>query len=288
MRVGGRRVAAVLISVGTGALLSPILSTVPTAGAVEGVHAVPAAEPADDLPAARELAAQINAARAAHGLASLSVHPELTAIAQAQSRRMAAAGKIWHNDDLFSDEVRTRLGARALGENVGADGRDGEIALHEMYMDSPPHRANILDPRFTAMGIGVSMIDGVAYSTEDFLQAAPPPPPPPKPRPTPPPEPPPAPPAAEPVVAQAAAPPVPPTVAADLGRTVAVPVLATDATEVDGASVPTAADVPPARTASATIPAPLAGALGAVDGLLALAVVRVRRIAHATTQVAPG
>ena len=62
----------------------------------------------------------------------------------------------------------------------------------------------------------------------------------------------------------------------------------TDATQIDGASLPTAADVPPARTASATIPAPLAGALGAVDGLLALAVVRVRRIAHATTQVAPG
>src|SRR5689334_10297195 len=102
MRVGGRHLLAVPLSVGLGALLA----LAPTAGTRAGATEVRAASAASDLHddplGARQLAAQINTERAAHGLPALAVHAELMGIAQAHSRRMAAAGMIWHDDDLFS------------------------------------------------------------------------------------------------------------------------------------------------------------------------------------------
>ncbi len=39
---------------------------------------------------------------------------------------------------------------------------------HDNFMSSAPHRANILNPAFDAIGIGVVETDGVLYITEDF------------------------------------------------------------------------------------------------------------------------
>lgn len=233
----------------------------------------------DDVAGAQLLAEQINADRVANGLRPLEISAELTSIAQAHSRRMAAAGKIWHNDELFSQSVRSRLRASRLGENVGFDG-GGAATSHQMYMDSPPHRANILDPRFTAMGIAVTVADGIAYSTEDFMQVDSPPPPPPRPAPVAPaPAPPAAPPTTEPVVAQAA-----PQPAAPAGRTgLVVP------TRRPGTEAPAAAAVQQrlehggtGRASGLPIPEPLAAALCLVNAALAWATVLTARSARRT------
>jgi hypothetical protein len=208
MLKGTLRLAAVLAVAG-GLAVVPAASRAASARA-EGTELHRATAPLgtyDDVAGAQLLASQINADRAANGLPRLVVHQDLTGIAQGHSRRMAAAGKIWHNDELFSDRTRDRLGASILGENVGFDG-GGAATSHQMYMDSPDHRANILDPRFTHMGIAVTVADGIAYSTEDFMQAEPAAAPAPRAEPAPPPAAPPAPspapPTTEPVAAQAA------------------------------------------------------------------------------------
>jgi cysteine-rich secretory family protein len=281
MRVGRRRVVAVpFLSACLGALLVLVPATTTRASAAEAGPAASSADLHDDLPGAQQLAAQINAERAARGLPALAIHGELTSIAQAHSRRMAAAGTIWHNDELFSRASRTRLGAEALGENVGADGRDGKIESHQMYMASGPHRANILDPRFTAMGIGVTIVDGVAYSAEDFMQSAPPPP---VPRPQPAPAPramaaaaaPAAP--ASPAVTSAPAPARPPeVVTADRAVAVAPP-RPTATPPLPAARLATTAGPVLVEPASPAIPDGLAAALGLADGLLALTAIAVRR-----------
>jgi hypothetical protein len=282
MLKGTLRLAAVLAVAG-GLAVVPAASRAASARA-EGPELHRATAPLgtyDDVAGAQLLASQINADRAANGLPRLVVHQDLTGIAQGHSRRMAAAGKIWHNDELFSDRTRDRLGASILGENVGFDG-GGAATSHQMYMDSPAHRANILDPRFTHMGIAVTVADGIAYSTEDFMQAEPaaaPAPraaPAPPPKPAAPPAPPPAPPTTEPVAAQAAtkeAAPAPATRVHAPTRTTAGELA------VGGTSVPASEGIASVarRGALAEVPGWLVASLSAVNVVLAWATVVVAR-----------
>jgi hypothetical protein len=110
----------------------------------------------------------INRDRAVAGLGGLSLDDEAGGIAVSWSREMAGAGDISHNDDYLSEESLRRLDASKVGENVAHAGAVDEI--HSMLMDSPPHRANILDPDFRLVGVGaVRSDDGSLYLTEDFL-----------------------------------------------------------------------------------------------------------------------
>jgi uncharacterized protein YkwD len=44
-------------------------------------------------------------------------------------------------------------------------------AIHQSFMKSPQHRANILDPDMDTAGIGVADRNGQLYAVEDFSQA---------------------------------------------------------------------------------------------------------------------
>jgi len=82
---------------------------------------------------------------------------------------MKAAGTIWHNPDYMSGG-RKAMGADMLGENVGYD---QSIAMdHLGFMASPHHRDNVLEARYTHVGIGVAVsADGTrVYVTEDFAR----------------------------------------------------------------------------------------------------------------------
>jgi hypothetical protein len=163
----------------------------------------------DDPGGAARLLELINADRAAAGLGLLRSQGELSRIANEHSQRMAAAGSIWHNDALFTPAVKQLVGAVSVGENVAFES-GGMTRAHWMLMQSPGHRANIMNPRFDAVGIAVAVTgDGIAYLTQAFAQtggAAPAPAPAPVPVPSPAPVPAPAPPVT--------APPAPPTTVA--------------------------------------------------------------------------
>jgi hypothetical protein len=59
-------------------------------------------------------------------------------------------------------------GARftVIAENVAEAWSAPEI--HEAWMESPDHRANLLDPRVDSVGISVERRDGQLYAVEDF------------------------------------------------------------------------------------------------------------------------
>jgi uncharacterized protein YkwD len=144
------------------------------------------------------LIASINAERAKVRAAPLSVNPALTAYARNHSDAMAAAGDIFHsggsvsNPEPGAQAFRRALGSPwntypKVGENVG-DAPDCESMMYGIprpagytgpplftgYMGSPPHRANILDPVWTEMGVGVSYDpSGQLYSTEVFVRDPP-------------------------------------------------------------------------------------------------------------------
>jgi uncharacterized protein YkwD len=100
------------------------------------------ASPAGDLTAAT------NSARAAAGLPALAFNGQLSAVAQAWANQLAVAGVLSHNGSLRAQVT----GWSVLGENVGlaAD----ITAVQAAFMASAAHRNNILDSRYTQMGVG--------------------------------------------------------------------------------------------------------------------------------------
>ena len=117
----------------------------------------------------------INQERAKAGVAPLELDQRLTRAAQKHTELMVQNDSLSHQ---FDGEESLQL--RVSDENVRCD-HDGEnIALdsdigvaHVMLMQSPPHRANILNPQFNAVGIGVLKADELYYVTEDFAHLLP-------------------------------------------------------------------------------------------------------------------
>ncbi|HKY77700.1 MAG TPA: CAP domain-containing protein, partial [Acidimicrobiia bacterium] len=127
----------------------------------------PAAAQADTVSDEAAFVAKINELRASKGLGSLQVNANLTDKARAWSAGMADAGKIWHST--LSDGVTENW--KKLGENVGMGGSvDG---LHRAFVNSPGHYANLVDPAFTHIGIGIVMGGSTIYVTEVFMQLMP-------------------------------------------------------------------------------------------------------------------
>ncbi|MFG2780436.1 CAP domain-containing protein [Streptomyces prunicolor] len=98
-----------------------------------------------------------NAERAGAGLRALAVDPLLAAAAQAHSTDMVARAFYSHTSPDGSQpwDRAAAAGARrrTIGENI-ACGQRTPAEVVEGWMNSPGHRANILKPDFTHIGIG--------------------------------------------------------------------------------------------------------------------------------------
>ncbi len=106
----------------------------------------------------------INRERVAVGHKKLALASDLTTIARNHSKKMAADGTIYHNTNLGNDISGDWY---AAGENVGM-GPSCE-SIHDAFMASPGHKANILDTDYNQVGVGVATdSDGTIYVTEDF------------------------------------------------------------------------------------------------------------------------
>ncbi len=106
-----------------------------------------------------------NAERSSAGRLAYASSADLVAVARRQAARMAAEHRIWHNPNL-QNEVE---GWRAVGENVGM-GAD-VASIHAAFMNSPAHRANLLDGDFTQVGMGTATDEtGKLYVAQVFRQ----------------------------------------------------------------------------------------------------------------------
>lgn len=119
--------------------------------------------------------ASLNDTRARAGLPALVVHDELTALSRSWAQTMATAGEIFH-----ADPISAGLGAPwlKLGENVGVGPTVGD--LMQAFEASPGHYANIVDPEFTHVGVGVVWVGNRMFTTHRFMKmdnapASPPP-----------------------------------------------------------------------------------------------------------------
>ena len=110
----------------------------------------------------------VNAARAEEGVAPIALDPAFTQVARQHSWEMISLDYFGHESPVPGSETVPQRVANAgltevwVGENIGADYRSGSYdwaaltrSTFEGLMDSPPHRANILDPDFNRVGIGI-------------------------------------------------------------------------------------------------------------------------------------
>jgi hypothetical protein len=147
------------------AVVAGVIGLIATISTI-AVGATPAA--ADEISPAAEGAfvAKINALRAGKGLSQLAVHDQLVGIARNWSQSMANAGQISHNPN-FPSQVTVAW--KKLGENVG---KGGDVdSLVQAFINSPAHYANLIDPAWNYIGVGVVIkSDGVMYTSHQFMQ----------------------------------------------------------------------------------------------------------------------
>lgn len=121
--------------------------------------------------AAQHLLDLVNGERQRAGLGALTSRDDVVAIALQHSQEMAQKGDIFHSTSFFSSTVKNLLNAGVRGENVAYNG-DIDSA-HARLMASAGHRANILDSRFSVVGMAVVKApDGRYFVTQDFLESA--------------------------------------------------------------------------------------------------------------------
>jgi len=126
---------------------------------------------APDLPKVeQQIVEMTNQVRAGQKLSPLKVNAILANAARAYARSLAQSGAFSHNADGHTPEQRAeRAGYKfcALAENLAMDRNSegfsaGALAIQAMagWMNSPPHRANIMMPAATEIGVGVAEATG--------------------------------------------------------------------------------------------------------------------------------
>ncbi|SOC43882.1 CAP domain-containing protein [Ureibacillus acetophenoni] len=112
-----------------------------------------------------------NAERQKAGLKPLQIHTQLMNVAEAKSADMAKNNYFSHNSPTYGspfDQIKAAgISYRAAGENI-AQGQRTPAQVVQAWMDSPGHRANILNANFTHIGVGY-VADG-NYWTQQFIQ----------------------------------------------------------------------------------------------------------------------
>jgi Cysteine-rich secretory protein family len=115
-----------------------------------------------------------NQDRTNHGLQPLKWDASLAAAATAHTGRMANEKSLSHQypgePDVSARAAQAGAHFQAIAENTAMG--PSAPAIEKQWMNSTPHRTNILDPQMNEIGIAVVEKGGYLYATEDFANAA--------------------------------------------------------------------------------------------------------------------
>lgn len=120
-----------------------------------------AATPSDEA----AFVSALNQTRVNAGVPPLVVDAELTVLSRGWAQAMLEAGQISHASPISSGVTAPWL---KLGENVGTGPNVSEIMT--AFINSPSHYANIIDPEFTRVGVGVVWDGPRMYTTHRFMK----------------------------------------------------------------------------------------------------------------------
>jgi uncharacterized protein YkwD len=153
----GRRGAAVIVTL----LLAIGLSSC-------GFANTSSTPPAD--PYTNALYNALNYDRALNGLPPLTWGPKLSNTAGTWADQMKRVGSLYHQNLGALINSADYWGYRTMGENIiVAPAGTSAAGLEAAWMNSAPHRANILSRSFNVVGIGyVRGLDGRVWAVQEF------------------------------------------------------------------------------------------------------------------------
>lgn len=121
-------------------------------------------------PQAEQLFALANQTRATQGLGTLAWDPALAAAALQHCKRMVTEGPISHRyggePDLTSRAGQAGAHFSLIEENIAVGANPANI--HNAWMNSPGHRANLLSPDIDRVGIAVMQSGEVIFAVADY------------------------------------------------------------------------------------------------------------------------
>ncbi|MFF5846191.1 CAP domain-containing protein [Streptomyces massasporeus] len=120
--------------------------------------------------AAAQVLSLVNEERAKVGCSPVAANSALQSLAQNYSEDMAARGFFDHTDPDGStpwDRAEQAGISNLGGENI-ARGQADAAAVMDAWMNSPGHRANILNCDFKTLGVGVELGSGGPWWTQNF------------------------------------------------------------------------------------------------------------------------
>ncbi|MFF3710393.1 CAP domain-containing protein [Streptomyces phaeochromogenes] len=117
-----------------------------------------------------EVLSLVNEERAKAGCSPVTASSTLAALAESFSEDMAARGFFDHTDPSGASpwDRAEKLGIANLGGENIARGQADAAAVMEAWMNSPGHRANILNCDFKTLGVGAHFASGGPWWTQDF------------------------------------------------------------------------------------------------------------------------
>ncbi len=116
----------------------------------------------------------VNVERAKNGLSALKADWQLSRVARYKSQDMINKGYFSHTSPTYGSpfKMMESFGIRfsSAGENI-AYGQRTPAEVMKGWMNSPGHRANILSPSYTHIGVGLAKTSsGVNYWTQMFIK----------------------------------------------------------------------------------------------------------------------
>ena len=160
MRCPAASARSIVIAAMVGTLVAIALTTSVGAGASSYTTSTYAAR----------LLTLVNEARQEHGERPLALASGTTAVAAGWTQHLADARMLSHNPRLARQ--LSAHGSRAwltYGENVGMGSAEDPDGLFDAYMQSPEHRANILNNDYRFVGVAVEFTGSRSWNTFDFV-----------------------------------------------------------------------------------------------------------------------
>jgi len=152
---------------------APVLAVAGPAFAAESAHTAGTKSVAVDKVAyENQVVALTNAQRKAHGCGALRIDDRLVQAARAHSTDMVQQGYFSHTGSNGSSFVAREISAGypkkgPSAENIAWGYRTPQDVVTG-WMNSPGHRANILNCDFKTLGVGVHFGTGGPWWTQDF------------------------------------------------------------------------------------------------------------------------
>lgn len=113
----------------------------------------------------------VNIERSKAGLSELKMNSKLSDVARMKSQDMADKNYFSHTSPTYGSpfDMMKKFGISytTAGENI-AKGYAGAEAVMNGWMNSPGHKANILNPKFGTLGVGYVNKGGTTYWTQMF------------------------------------------------------------------------------------------------------------------------